>query len=343
MYKTADGEEIFVVDGHVALWDGSVENQRNRHGKEFIDCFYDYHCNLSPKEWIWPHEKFIKYDADTFIQDVFGEGYVDVAIFQPVGLHDFYKEPFGNVAKNYALAEKYPGRFIGNGYFDPRDGEEGLERLEQWAKTYHLQGVKLYTAEWHGSSKGYRLSDPWAERYLAKCLQLGIRNIHVHKGPTIKPLNMDAFDVGDIDEAASSFPDLNFIVEHVGLPRLEQFCWIATQEPNIYAGLAVASAFIYTRPRYFAQIISELLYWLNEDRILFGSDYALWHPKWLIDMFMNFELPEDIARESGVALTREVKKKILGLNAARLYGIDVAARMAELRQDPISRQVRQAG
>jgi predicted TIM-barrel fold metal-dependent hydrolase len=27
-----------------------------------------------------------------------------------------------------------------------------------------------------------------------------------------------AFDVGDVDEAASSSPELNFIIEHVGLP-----------------------------------------------------------------------------------------------------------------------------
>lgn len=343
MYRTKDGEEIFVVDGHVALWDGSPANQKNRHGGEFIDCFYDYHRNLSPKEWLWPHEKFVKYDEEGFVHDVFREGYVDVAIFQPVGLTDFYHEPFGNVPKNFAIAQKYPGRFIGNGYFDPRDGEEGLERLEEWAERYHLQGVKLYTAEWHGDSKGYRLSDPWAQRYLAKCLQLGIRNIHVHKGPTIKPLNIDAFDVNDIDDAATSFPDLNFIVEHVGLPRLEQFCWIAQQEPNVYAGLSVADAFIYTRPRYYAQILSELLYWLNEDRILFGSDYALWHPKWLIDLFMEMEFPDDIAKETGVELTLDVKRKIMGLNAAKLYGINVAARRQALSNDAISQRTSEAG
>jgi uncharacterized protein len=66
----------------------------------------------------------------------------------------------------------------------------------------------------------------------------------VHKGPTIRPLNKDAFDVADVDEAATAFTDLNFIVEHVGLPRLEDFCYIAAQEPNVYAGLAVVSALI---------------------------------------------------------------------------------------------------
>lgn len=54
----------------------------------------------------------------------------------------------------------------------------------------------------------------------------------MHKGPTIWPLNRDAFDVADVDDAATSFRDLNFIVEHVGLPRLEDFCWLRDLEPG---------------------------------------------------------------------------------------------------------------
>ena len=41
--------------------------------------------------------------------------------------------------------------------------------------------------------------------------ELGIKNIHVHKGPTIYPLSLDAFDVKDVDYAATDFPNLNFI------------------------------------------------------------------------------------------------------------------------------------
>jgi predicted TIM-barrel fold metal-dependent hydrolase len=336
MYRTETGEEIFIIDSHIALWDGSPENQRNIHGEQFINCFYDYHKNLSPQEYIWPKEKFLKYDSDTLINDVFVKGYVDVAIFQPVVLSEFYKNGFGDLKINHELVKKYPGRFIGNGNFDPRDGNRGLEDLEYQKEEYGIKGVKLYTAEWRGASKGYKLSDPWAQRYLEKCQELGIKNIHVHKGPTVTPLNRDAFDVADIDDAASSFPELNFIVEHVGLPRLEDFCWIATQEKNVYAGLAVAMPFVHDRPRYFAEIISELLYWLDEDRILFGSDYAIWEPGWLIEKFVEFELPEDIQKETNVTLDLSVKKKILGENAARLYHIDIESHKQLLKNDSIA-------
>jgi uncharacterized protein len=262
------------------------------------------------------------------MHDLFEIGYVDVGIFQPTYLRDFYVNGFNTTEQDAVLKEKYPDKFVLNGSFDPRNGENGLKDFEDLANRYDLKGVKLYTAEWHGESKGWTLKDDWAKRYLEKCQELGIKNIHVHKGPTIRPLNMDAFDVSDVDDVASEFTDLNFIVEHVGLPRLEDFCWIGVQEPNVYGGLAVAMPFIYSRPRYFAQIIGELLYWLDEDRLIFSSDYAIWQPKWLVEMFVDFQIPEDMQSEYGT-LTPEVKRKILGLNAANLYDLDVPSEIPQ--------------
>jgi predicted TIM-barrel fold metal-dependent hydrolase len=327
MYRAPDGTEYYVVDGHVHFWDASPANQRNQYGKGFIDCFYAYHKNLSPPEWVWPEDKFQKYDEDTMMRDLFEEGYVDKAIFLPTYLRDFYHNGFNTTEQDAVLKAKHPDRFILNGSFEPRDGDAGLRDLERLVETYQIQGVKLYTGEWRGDSRGWKLTDPEARRCLARCQELGVKNIHVHKGPTIWPLNRDAFDVADVDDAATSFPELNFIVEHCGLPRLEDFCWIATQEPNVYAGLAVAIPFIHSRPRYFAQVISELLFWVGEDRITFASDYAIWSPKWIVERFVGFELPEDIKQETGVDLSTGAKKKILGLNAARLYGLEVPAEL----------------
>jgi len=33
--------------------------------------------------------------------------------------------------RNGALAERYPGRLIANGRFDPREGDAGLKQLEE--------------------------------------------------------------------------------------------------------------------------------------------------------------------------------------------------------------------
>jgi len=333
MYRSAAGDEYFVVDGHVHWWDGSPDNQKNDYGKGWISCFYDYHSGLSPAEYVWPREKYEKYSEEDLLNDLFVEGYVDVAIFQPTYLLDFFKEGFNTTARDARLKERYPDRFILNSSWDPRDGERGLAEFEEKVSRWGIKGVKLYTAEWRGDSKGWSLDDPMAERYLAKCQELGVKNIHVHKGPTIWPLNKDAFDVTDIDHAATAFPELNFIVEHVGMPRIDEFCWIAVQEPNVYGGLAVLMPFIHPRPKYFGDSLAELLFWLGEDRLLFSSDYALWTPKWLVEKFIAFELPEQTAAETGVQLTVEGKQKIMGLNACKLYGIDPVEHGSRLRVD----------
>ena len=77
-------------------------------------------------------------------------------------------------------------------------------------------------------------------------------------------------------------------------------------------------------------MMAELLFWVGEDKLLFASDYGIWQPKWLIEKFMAFEMPEDLKAETGVDLTLEAKRKILGLNAAKLYGIDIEAKKAVL-------------
>ena len=82
------------------------------------------------------------------------------------------------------MAEAFPGKVIVNGRWDPREGEEGLRRFEENHKRDNYKGVKLYTAEWYGNlSRGYKVSDPEAYRYLDKTRELGIKNVHLHKGP----------------------------------------------------------------------------------------------------------------------------------------------------------------
>ena len=51
---------------------------------------------------------------------------------------------------------------------------------------------------------------------------------------------------------------------------------------------------------------------------------------------MAFELPDEVQKETGVNLTLDVKKKILGENAAKLYGIDIPAQKAKLKQQRLA-------
>jgi predicted TIM-barrel fold metal-dependent hydrolase len=151
---THNGQDIFVVDGHMHLWDASPENQLPPHGKNWIDCFYAYHSGLSPADAKWPYEKFCHYGEAALIDDLFVQGYVDVGILNSTYLYEFYKNGFNSHQQNNALKEKYPDRFILNGSFDPRAEEAGLEEFRHMVEQYPIAGLKLYTAEWRQGSKG---------------------------------------------------------------------------------------------------------------------------------------------------------------------------------------------
>ena len=67
---------------------------------------------------------------------------------------------------------------------------------------------------------------------------------------------------------------------------------MATQEPNVYAGLSVVvGGLMHARPRFFSKVMGELLFWVGEDKMLFGSDYAIWEPKWQIEGLARLGLP----------------------------------------------------
>jgi predicted TIM-barrel fold metal-dependent hydrolase len=93
---------------------------------------------------------------------------------------------------------------------------------------------------------------------------------------------------------------------------------------NLYAELGTTMAsVIITFPTVWAHMIGQLLYYMGEDHIVWGSD-SVWYggPQWQIEAFWRYEIPESIRRRWGYPqLTERAKRKILGLNSARLYGL----------------------
>jgi hypothetical protein len=59
--------------------------------------------------------------------------------------------------------------------------------------------------------------------------------------------------------------------------------------------------------------------------LTFGSDYNIWEPKWQVEGFVDWQMPDDEAFADYPRLTTATKKKILGLNAAKLYDLEVPA------------------
>jgi hypothetical protein len=126
MYEK-DGEQYFIVDSHLHFWDASPENWvkgNEQFAKGWIECFHAYQ-GLGPPETHWPIEKFSKYTVEDFDKDVFQDGGVDVGIFQSTYLMEWYAAGFNNIEQNASLLDRFPGKLIVNGRFDPRDGERG--------------------------------------------------------------------------------------------------------------------------------------------------------------------------------------------------------------------------
>ena len=96
----------------------------------WIECFHAY-MGLGPSETHWTLEKFQKYSVEDFEKDVFREGDVDVGLLQSTYLKEWYAKGFNDIEQNAALLERFPGRLIVNGRFDPREGEAGLRQLEK--------------------------------------------------------------------------------------------------------------------------------------------------------------------------------------------------------------------
>ena len=333
----------FVFDAHTGVWDASPENCKNRFGEAFIETFYAFHKGFNPPDPQWSMDfdtVFRKVDPDWYLEEMFVKGDADMAILSTQVLMDFYHRGFVTADSNKRVRDRVPERIISLGGIDPRN-PKALEEVTRQITECDVQGFKWYTAEWRGESRGWKANDPMVFPLYEKCLALGVKNMHFHKGPAVEPLSLEKFDVRDIDEPAWLYPELNFIIDHVGLPRLDDFCWMAARCPNVYASLAVALAFIHTRPRFFAEIMANLLFWCGPDRIIYGTDFPIWYPHWQLDEFMAFELPEDVKAEYKVDLTPETKQKIIGGNIARLYGIDIAQKLTAIEHDELAQRRRE--
>jgi predicted TIM-barrel fold metal-dependent hydrolase len=178
----------------------------------------------------------------------------------------------------------------------------------------------------------------------------GFNNICVHKGLVDNlPPRPEVGHPADLPKAAKDWPKLNFITYHSciqpaffmydawvqtrgmklreGVPDIAwttEYAVLCRDLPNTYAeiGTTWASAIV-TFPTLAAHLLGQLLKFFGPDRVVFGSDSVWWgSPQWQIEALWRFQIPEALQKQYGYpALTPDIKRKILGLNSARLYGL----------------------
>ena len=150
---THDGQNIFVIDGHTHFWDANPENWHNMYGESWVKCFYAFHSSLSPAEAVWPFDKFCRYGDEVMVDDLFRNGYVDMAILNSTYLYEFYKNGFNSHVQNNVVKTKYPDRLLLCGSFDPREEAAGIDAFRRmvarvpghWAEALHRRVARWLT------------------------------------------------------------------------------------------------------------------------------------------------------------------------------------------------------
>src|SRR6267142_339311 len=135
----------------------------------------------------------------------------------------------------------------------------------------------------------------------------GFGTICVHKGLST---NAEALPQlghpSDLPKAASDWPNLNFVIYH---SCFRPGFWALNALNDLRAGNMREGV----------------------PNIVFGSD-SPWYgsPQWQIEALWRFEIPDEMRHRYGYPeLTQAAKRKILGLNSARIYGLAGAAEASE--------------
>jgi predicted TIM-barrel fold metal-dependent hydrolase len=106
---------------------------------------------------------------------------------------------------------------------------------------------------------------------------------------------------------------------------------------NVYAELGSTWRNIMSNPTQAAHLLGKLIKYVGEDNVLWGTD-CIWtgSPQPQIAAFRTFQMDAAFAQEHEYApLTDEVKRKIFGLNAAKVYGVDVTDVRCRIEGDEI--------
>lgn len=299
------------------------------------------------------HDMFLASDTTVaLLSDVPNSGPLDA----PVPWED--KRETRRLAES--LASPGAGRVLLHDVIAPNFGDLSmrLDEMERTADTGEVAAFKVYTA-WGPGGVGYSLDDPAiGVPVVDKARDLGVKILCGHKGLPLLEFDRTRNDPGDLVGVASRHPDMDVVVYHSAyerdtterafdpvagragvdsLVRAVQEHGIGPNQ-NVWAELGTTWREVLSRPDEAAHVLGKLLVHIGEDRILWGTD-AVWFgsPQPQIMAFRAFQItPEYQERFGYPALTDEVKAKILGLNAARLFEIDVEATRCALDADGLA-------
>jgi hypothetical protein len=223
--------------------------------------------------------------------------------------------------------------------------ESVIEAMARTVGENRIAGWKTFTHFPSGDNWWLDDHDPdlpaVGNRFLDEVAASGAPIVFVHKGLSDQTRYGSPEDIGP---AARDHPDVKFVVyhsgfevaqregpytratAHLGVNRLVDSLRQAGVGPgqNVYAEIGSTWWHLLRRPDEAAHVLGKLLVAVGEDNLLWGTDSIFYgSPQGQIDALRAFQIPADLREQYGYPeLTRGTKAKILGWNAAALYGIE---------------------
>ena len=304
---------------------------------------------------------FSCYSAEQLIKEVFLDSDTDVSVVSALwGGRDSNPTPIDYAAEARRLVTAAGGghRALIHGGVMPNE-PGGIAFMETQAREYGVSAWKLYP-QWGPDGSGYFMDDEqFGIPMIEKARELAIKLICAHRGLPLGGLEYKYSDPSDIARAARRFPDVTFICYHSGfepgvvegpfapdnaegvdrLIKAHRENGFRPNEGNLYAELGSVWRYVMSKPDQAAHLLGKLISHFGENRICWGTD-ALWYgsPQDQIQAFRSFQITPAFQDRYGYAsITPVMRRRIFGLNAADVYGLDVPRIRNVMRADPIAR------
>ena len=327
--QMAQAETDFIVDAHTHVCTRPEHYQlgvnTTERGMWFVDLLDDLGKAMGLENGtrdmnVENYGKLILQDSDT-----------TVGIFNPFG----FREDYGGkdmVPMDYQVGvrNEWPDSTVMlAGGLTPNHGvQHTVDILTQYVEDYKISGLKLYTFD-STDKKGWWFDDEKnAYPIWEACQKLGVKNIGCHKGVPFGQFYARYAHCEDFDATADDFLDLNFIAYHSAWPYHNELAALKGFKPqrnNLYCELGTTfAATVTSRPMECAHVVGTLLRDLGPDYVLWGTDSLLWgNPQWQIEAFRKFQIPDELVEGYGYPkITPEIRRKVFGENAARIWELD---------------------
>lgn len=230
-------------DCHVNIWNDA-------------DVLPLYHQQLSR---VRSGEMAPKADADTLAREM---EHVDKAIVFALG----YGDSIGiesNDETTAAAVAKYPGKFVGFAYVDPRRPDY-MNRLVHGIEDLGLKGVKFGPI--------YNGVPLWDKRLEPVYEYLQTRNLPLtmHMGTTFaRNAPVDLGRAIHVEPIALKYPDLTMVLAHMGHPWYEDAIVVSRKQPNVFLEVSA----LHYRPWQYYNILMCAQEYRIADKIFFGTDF----------------------------------------------------------------------